>query len=144
MLLAQVTLTGAVASYQDSLADMSLLDATNYVNYAVIGVTGFGFFIVLLSMLRNYKFTPMLAALTVSLTFSIIFLCMGSQLWLFLFHPEVFGNADQVLKFAKFLSYPSLVSLVLVDMQPIWIISTGLSWGLFNLAFNAIDTGGDA
>jgi hypothetical protein len=135
IILAQLILPAFVSSLQMTLSALDIVDTVNLVSWAAILLTLGGLMLTILVLAKNYQPKPMFLALTISFVFTVMLLTVGCYLWIAYYHPSVIDSADFWTKFGKFYVYPALVSLMLGDPQPIWLISSGLFLVVFNMSF---------
>lgn len=135
IILSQLILPGFVANLAPTLEGLSVVDATNIISWAAILLTLLALMGTVVVLSKDYKLGPMAGALALSFILTVVVLCGGCFLWLAWGHPETVADASLWIKLVKFYAYPSLVTLVVGDPQPIWLISTALFLAVFNSSF---------
>jgi hypothetical protein len=135
IILSQLILPSIVSTFQGTFDSLNIVDASNLISWAAILITIVGLIFAILLLAKNYNVGPLLLCLSISFVFTIILLSTGSFIYLGYTQPNVFADASIITKLVKFYTYPTMISLLLGDMQPIWIISTVLFLIIFNTSF---------
>jgi hypothetical protein len=139
IVISQQILPSFVTSLERTLETMSILDITNIISWSALLMTLIATIIMILVMsaVKKTQFSQMLSIMLVSLTFTIIIVCFISFMYLGVKYDDVFTNTNILTRVLKFYSYPSLVSLMIQDPQPIWIITSFVFILNFNLLYMA-------
>lgn len=124
IVISQIILPAVVSSFEGTLETMTIVDAVNAISYAAILLTFAGILLTITVLTKEYNTKSLYLAAGTSFILTILLLAGGSALYLMIKAPDVFTGANYLTKILKFYAYPTLVSLVLADPEPIWIIST--------------------